>query len=58
MTKKILITGGAGFIGGALIKRLLREENNIIYNIDKLSYKNGLARIEEFNKYFLVGLSA
>ncbi|KGG00350.1 MULTISPECIES: dTDP-glucose 4,6-dehydratase [Prochlorococcus] len=62
MTKKILITGGAGFIGGALIKRLLKEENNIIYNIDILSYKNGLTRIEEFNashrhKHYLVNLT-
>ena len=50
MNKKILVTGGAGFIAGALIKRLLNEENNIIYNIDKLSYQNGLKRINEFNK--------
>ncbi len=50
MNKKILVTGGAGFIAGALIKRLLNEENNIIHNIDKISYKNGLDRIHEFNK--------
>ena len=32
LTKRILITGGAGFIGGALIRRLLSEKNflNII----------------------------
>ena len=50
MNKKILITGGAGFIGGALIKRLIDDKNNLIYNIDKVSYKNGLKIINNFNK--------
>ena len=35
--KKILITGGLGFIGNALIKELLKNRNYLIYNIDKLS---------------------
>ena len=34
--KKIIVTGGAGFIGGCLIRRILRETNANIFNIDKL----------------------
>lgn len=35
--KKILITGGSGFIGSHLCKHLLKNENNIIYCLDNLS---------------------
>ena len=28
MIRKIFITGGGGFIGGALIDRLLKDKNN------------------------------
>ena len=38
MKKKILITGGNGFIGTNLIIELLRYKNNRIINIDKFSY--------------------
>ena len=31
--KNILITGGAGFIGGNLIRKLISETNSNIFNI-------------------------
>ncbi len=36
--KKILITGGNGFVGTNLILALLEDKNNKILNIDKFSY--------------------
>ena len=39
---KILITGGAGFIGSALIRVLLNSTSNNIINIDKLTYAGNL----------------
>jgi dTDP-glucose 4,6-dehydratase len=38
--KKILITGGNGFIGTNLIMTLLEDKNNQILNIDKISYSS------------------
>jgi len=40
--KTVLITGGAGFIGSALIRQLIAETDWNIVNIDKLTYAGNL----------------
>jgi dTDP-glucose 4,6-dehydratase len=46
--KKILVTGGAGFIGSYLVKLWLREDKEIsIVNFDKLTYAGDLSRLKE-----------
>ena len=47
MTKKVLITGGAGFIGHQVIKELLQSTNWELLVIDRLSYAGNLNRIND-----------
>ena len=39
---KILITGGAGFIGSAVIRHIIRNTNDAVVNVDKLTYAGNL----------------
>ena len=38
----IIVTGGAGFIGSAVIRRLIGETSETVVNIDKLTYAGNL----------------
>ena len=38
--KRVLITGGSGFIGSNLLQRLFKEKGLHIFNLDKLSYSS------------------
>ncbi len=58
--KKILVTGGLGFIGGHLVDRLIKETDSKIYNLDYLGYASNPYRFNnstEINdRYFLFKL--
>ena len=45
--KTIFVTGGAGFIGSAVIRALHGQTDAGIVNVDKLSYAGDLARLED-----------
>jgi len=42
---KIIVTGGAGFIGSALIRMLIRATRVAVVNVDKLTYAGRLAAL-------------
>lgn len=43
----ILVTGGAGFIGSALVRYLIRETENRVCVVDKLTYAGNLESLAE-----------
>ena len=47
--KKVVVTGGAGFIGSNLVKYLLKKKYFVI-NIDKLSYSATPYNTSNFKK--------
>lgn len=46
MTQKILVTGGAGFIGSAVVRYLIKEGYYVI-NVDKLTYAGNIDSLTE-----------
>ncbi|EJG1621092.1 dTDP-glucose 4,6-dehydratase [Vibrio parahaemolyticus] len=39
---KILVTGGAGFIGSAVVRHIIRDTQDTVINLDKLTYAGNL----------------
>jgi len=50
---KVLITGGAGFLGSAFVKYLLQQDPNVsIVNVDSLNYAGKIERLENVSALY------
>lgn len=52
--KKILITGGAGFVGSAVVRYIINCSSHTVVNVDKLTYAGNLeslAQVEQNPRY-------
>lgn len=48
---RILVTGGAGFIGSAVCRRLVMSPDNRVINLDRLTYAGNLTSLRQIENY-------
>lgn len=46
---KLLVTGGAGFIGSHLVRRLVVEKGHDVVNLDALAYSGNPANVRDLD---------
>lgn len=47
---KLLVTGGAGFIGSAVVRHIIKNTDNSVVNVDKLTYAGNLNSVADVAK--------